>query len=730
MSAKRVVAEAAITAVVALAMSMIVFGPLLGKLDVGWSGGDLLSTYVNSLDWGGFAYQVTTHFGFPLGMNLNYFPGIDITENTFAMVVNAITGGTFIGINLLIIVSFPLAAVLAYLVIRMTGLRGALAIALAVAFTFIPFHWGRALGHTYLSTLYSAVVGLALVLLIASGAFERRIAPGARRRGLFIAVIAVMVLVVAWTGVYYVAFTLILGIFALLWRFAMKARGRAIAIDALPLIATALLAAIGFIPSILARGDAPLASLGERMPFESVTYAGNLAMAIAPLPQSSLPRGGYYNENVLRILHEAPYGESYAITNFGTWVTALALVVFVVGLLVRARRGTAFAARDAQPAHDMPIVGLGLIAYVTVVTVLFFVPWGLNLLFADLVTAQIRGWNRLLPILLLLFLVGGAAAIHRTTIARRLALALPIALVLLALTAVDAVYPFKAAYAGSVAEAGEATDAARAYAHAVNAAIPEHCGVLQLPYMAYPEHGVERGINDYDHFWVSATNEGKDFSYGSVKFTDASTWAAQLPQVPSDAQLSALRAAGFCAIHLDTRGYISEVLQPVQADLRQRLGAPVATGFDGAWELYDMRGVEPAEATAATALLHQPFIAVDYAEVTPRETSMTDAWWWMRKPGANFAITPTGTDYPVQSVSGAIAAPDCGPIPVTVSLAAGDQHAEQTVVARVGTPAPFDLRLDSPETGTATLTVTAQGSGCTMAGVDEPRYARVLNLAP
>ena len=34
----------------------------------------------------------TTQFGFPLGMNLNYFPGIDITENTFAMIVNAITG--------------------------------------------------------------------------------------------------------------------------------------------------------------------------------------------------------------------------------------------------------------------------------------------------------------------------------------------------------------------------------------------------------------------------------------------------------------------------------------------------------------------------------------------------------------------------------------------------------------------------------------------------------------
>ncbi len=211
-------------------LSLIVFGPLLDQLDVGWAGGDMLSTYVNSVNWGGFAYTVTTQFGFPLGMNLNYFPGIDITENTFALVVNTIAGTTFLGINLLILLSFPLVAALAYLVIRLTGMQGPVAIALAVAFTFIPFHWGRALGHTYLSTLYSAVIGLALVLLVGSGLFERLLRTGSRRRRIaFVVAVVVMVVTVAWTGVYYVAFTLILGAAALLWRFAQRARWQSIA---------------------------------------------------------------------------------------------------------------------------------------------------------------------------------------------------------------------------------------------------------------------------------------------------------------------------------------------------------------------------------------------------------------------------------------------------------------------------------------------------------------------
>ncbi len=239
----RIAVEASISAALALLLSLIVFAPLLGSLDVAWAGGDMLSTYVNSAAWGGFSYTETTQFGFPLGMDLDYFPGIDITENTFAWAVNAVAGTTFLGINLLVIVSFPLVAALAYLVIRMTGLQGPLAIALAVAFTFIPYHWGRALGHTYLSTLYSAVVGLALVLLVSSGMFGRLMREGStRRRVLAIVVVALMCVVVAWTGVYYVAFTLILGVFALLWRFAQRARWRELGLDAVPFVGTAVLA--------------------------------------------------------------------------------------------------------------------------------------------------------------------------------------------------------------------------------------------------------------------------------------------------------------------------------------------------------------------------------------------------------------------------------------------------------------------------------------------------------
>ncbi len=729
--------EAGIAAVISAGLSLIVFGPILRFMSSGWSGGDMLSTYVNAENWGGFGYRVTNQFGFPLGMNLNYFPGIDITENTFAQVVTNLTGQPFIGINLLIILSFPLAAALSYLTIRLTGLHGPIAVSLAVAFSVIPYHWGRALGHTYLATLYSAIIGLALVLLIGSGKFEQLMAPrSARRRALVVTVIAVMVVTVAWTGIYYAVFTLILGAAALLWRFAHRASGRALLIDAAPLAGVGALSVVGFLPALLTlRADAPLASLGERTPYESVIFAGDLAIALLPIPQSSIPGFGRYNDAILAAVADAPFGESSVITNHGTWVTSAAVIVIILGLLMRARRSAPLESskspRSPMLTAERPVT-LGYISYLIVVTLLFFVPWGLNFLFADFVTASIRGWNRLLPFLLLLFILGAAAVLRALPVTRRQAIAIPLAVVIVGISGLDSTLPFRGSYRTSASEAGEITAASRDYATAVNAALPEPCGVLQLPYMAYPEFGVQRGINDYDHFWTSLANPGKRWSYGAVKNTDAGIWSSQLPQLPTDEQVALLRQSGFCAIHLDTRGYVSEALPPIKEDLSGRFGAPLAAGFDDRWELYGLGGDwSPANAElspAAFAFLHQPMITPDEFTALTRDSVLQSYWWWTTQREGTFTLSPTTPDAPVTGVSGTVRSPNCGPTPVTLTLTADGQRRSVTVAALPDADSSFDLTLDQPSGAEAVLTVAALGEGCDVPGQGK-RFAQVLNLS-
>ena len=726
----RALLEAGLAAAIATALALIVFAPILKWIATGWAGGDMLSTYVNAEVWQGFKYRVTDQFGFPLGMNLNYFPGIDITENTFAQLITNITGKPFIGINLLVLLTFPLVAFLAYFLFRMTGLTGALAIAGAVVFSLLPYHFGRALGHTYLATLYSAVTGMAFVLLVGSGRFEqimtklRKKSTSTKTKVLTLTAFAAMILITAWTGVYYVAFTMILGAAALLWRFANKAKLQYLLFDAIPFAAIGTLAIIGFLPSILAtRADPPLAQLSERLPYESVIFAGNLAVALLPIPQSSLPGFGFYNSSVVEAIAAAGWGESTAITNHGTWITTLALIIILIALVVRTRRGT-----PTQPPTQR-LTTLPFITYLIAVTLLWFIPWGANYLFAGTVTAQIRAWNRFTPILLLLFLLGAAAALHRTKVATKPAIAIPVAAVVLALTAIDSVLPFRAAYADNAKDAAEITKAANEYATAVNSAIPDNCGVLQLPYMAYPEFGVARGVNDYDHFWTSITNPGKRWSYGAVKNTDAGIWSSQLPEIPNDEQVAHLRAGGFCAIHVDTRGYISEQLLDIAGNLESRFGEPAATGLDDEWLLFDITNAAPNSDDAdANSFFRQPMITADPETTQPRESILEDYWWWMKDDRSVFTITSTKSDSPVTSIRGEVRSPQCGTRPITLILAADGSEDRTTVLAQPDTPTPFELSLPVPSSSIATLEVQAPGPDCQGDDFEWKRYAQVLNL--
>jgi len=580
----RTAVEAAVAGLVATVIALVVFGPIWTQMTSPLGSGDMLSTYVNADNWGGFGYSTTTHYGFPQGMNLNYTPNIDITENTFARIVDVFSGSPFLGINLLLFLSFPFVAVLAYLLLRIVSRGGPIAIALAIAFTMIPYHFGRGLGHTYLATMYGGVTAVMLATLIGLGYLPRILRTGSTgRRALTVILLIGLIVVTSWSGLYYAAFAVILGGAAVVWRIARRDSWGRVAFNAVPVLSVAILAIVGFIPGALTvLKNPPLFPLAERSAAESVTLAGSLSMAVLPAPISELPGMWRYNAAVSDRVAEAVGGgppvESTALTNYGTWITTACLLVFLIGWVIRARRRT-------LSGSAVPFTG-----YLAIVAMLFFVPWGLNFLVASFVTAQIRGWNRLLPILLLVFIMGAMAVLSRTRWDRTNVATGIAGVAILAVVVVEQVVPFRAAYAQGAATGSLSVQVARDYSDQVNAAIPEHCAILQLPYVQFPEQGtLPPELNDYEHFLQPLVNNDKDFSYGAVKNTTASEQLARIGAVPNAADLENLRNAGFCAIHVDRRGIADNVWTFMQIDLATALGDPVAVGNDGLWQLYDLR---------------------------------------------------------------------------------------------------------------------------------------------
>ncbi len=733
MITRRTLIEVLSTAVLATVISLLAFMPALRELGSAWGSGDMLSTYVNTENWGLFGFTTGNHFGYPLGMNLNLFPSIDITQNSFAALVGWITGNPFMGINLLLFLSFPLVAVLAYCSIRLTGLRGPLAVALAIAFTMIPFHFARGLGHPSLATMYGAVTAVILAQLIGSGRVKEMLFPNTATQTKtkvtnYIILIA-LVITTAWSGVYYAAFGLLLMSAAWLWQFATNRTSTLV--NAVPIVAVGVVAIAGFIPSLLAlSSNPPFASLGERLPSESVIFAGVLAIAILAAPISRL--GGpfaTYNTEVTQAFGAAPQYENTTISSYGTWITLAAIVFIALSLLTR------FRAR------------LGLLSMLLVTTILFFVPWGLNYLFAALVTPQIRAWNRLVPVLLLLIILMATTIFaNMKTINLKITNTYPvlaIAIVILGVTAVESAWPFVTPYRQGAQDGAHTTQVARDYTKAIDQQLPQNCGILQLPHQVYPENGPLLDLNDYEHFWTSIIDSNKSWSYGAVKSTDASAWLSALPEIPSVAEVDLLAQAGFCGIHLDTRAFVAPAAERITADLTSRYGSPTVTaatksGAATNWLFFttdpQAQTQDPAEwSPELVNYFFAPAITterVDLSNMTvgPRGSKGELIWWWTITPQATFTFHPLDQRVPLTEITGGIRIPSCqdqGEAQVMLTLGSGETL---ITTANPKTTTEFSITLKEPTMLENTLVVSTELQGCQPTDYGYPQYVQVIDL--
>jgi hypothetical protein len=745
---KRAFAEASLAAALASALSLLVYGRFWNWIHGIWGGGDLLPSYASVEAFGWFSYIGTDQFGYPFGLDPSYANPNAILPSALAKVINVLSGSPFVGVNLLIVLSFPLLAFGSLLLFRLVGLSGPLAIAGAVAFAVLPYHFGRDTMHWYLGLQFGLIAGLALVLLVGTGRFrilwQRFWDPGTGRPWRLGAGLTLLLLVVAaaLSGFYYAFVSLLLGVAALVWRFCRGASWRELLLETLPFVGIGVVFLAGSLPSLLVVWETPpLAQLAERFPSESYLYAGVLALLVLPLPTPLTPVFSRYSDTVSELLAAGGPGVLWN-SNMGTLVTTAALGALLVGLVLRSRRSaTSFGrghGKEVRPSEAPFILYL----------ILFLLPWfvvmGLNYLFAWFVTPQLRGWDRLTPYFLLLFLLGGGAVLGQWKWARSTVVALPLAVALLCVTLVESVLPFRPGLTEGLAEDRstgflslppidrstlDKTEVARDYGARVNAKVPEDCGVLQLPYLAYPETGPIENLGAYEHFWVSLNNPDKGWSYGAMKNTYASVWMSQMPPVPSDSQISLLRGGDFCGIHLDLRAYDDATASELVANISTRFGDPVAVGYDGNWLFFDIRSGVGTSSEDSAHFFNQAELTPDGVTVYPGESRLTETWWWTAQQQAFFSLRTTGTGYPASRVSGTIVATPCGSREVTLRLVANGEEVEKSLRARPGNPRSFQLELDSPADN-ASLEVSTTGVGCALEDGERTAFVGVQDLQP
>ena len=714
------------TTLLAILVFVLGFGGNLRRLGSPLGSGDIVPAYVISKFWSEGAPFGNSSIGYPFGSELRYFPTTDFFQNAIGGLVSAIFHNSFIGLNAVFVLSFPATALAALWVFRLIGVRGPIAIFTSLAFTAIPFHWLR-LEHIYLATTYSAVLGVGLAVLIGTGELERRLV--GRRRWPTVALLIALSILIAGGGIYYAFFSGLLGSVAWVYRLAHRPSWRSALISSAPVAGVVFFTGSALLPAYLfLRSHPALHVVVHRQAIESVVYSGNLAFALTPAPFSELPILKSLNpriENAFAVANSSGTSGVFLYSNFGSLFTVLALALAAFGLFWSVRHGRGEIGRErGGTAPSNGAVGYGLVGLLLGTSVLFFVPWGLNVLFASIFTPAIRAWDRLVSVILLLFFAGAMVAWRTLRLPQKGPRAILTAAGLLVVLLFDSVIPYQGQLGPIAATGQEARSVGLQYAAAVNAAIPGKCGMLELPYQGFPEEPNLLSLPVYDAFWPALTNPEKEWSFGSMKGTLDSEWARVLDSDIDAKAVAELKAGGFCGIHVDRRGLTADENRELSARLVALLGAPVATGHFGDWSAYRLPSAAP-QGTFDVA--HSTNLPEDVAtfyyppEIGPKVGDTTvgaeqDAFgpWWR--------ATATRTDLPVKSiepwakfheVTGTIQAGDCVARDVTVELTTPSESASTTFHLAAGEKHSFVLVLGGPSTDSADLLVTAAGPLCT-----------------
>ena len=527
--------------------------------------------------------SIAPRLGFPFGLQLQDYPlGGDDLSFTFLRAFGMLTGSTFTSVDLFYLLTFPLVAITAYWALRSLTVSRPVAFTIAVIYAVVPFHFLRNTGHLFLSAYFGVPLACFLLAKTLSGrplwglGLNR---PSTRRaRVAAIAAPLVAVLVIASTGSYYWAFTLLLLIPATLVGWA-RTRSRAVVLSGL-LTGTLLIAVfvIELLPTIsfwLANG------MNADVPARGIEETGNHQLRLMNLLVPFVGhRIGLFNSIAQRyILNFAPTGENGEYMGLVGITGLLLLLVLIPGVLV------GLFTRRRIWRVERNVAALTLFAFAIAMA------GGFSGAFAMVVTPQIRAWSRittfidffaLLAIGLLLTLlwryVRPRRALWRNTIAVGLVAIIPFAA--FDQTAGRFVVDYKqvAANQATMVE----------FVKQVESSLPAEAAVYQLPYRMYLEGGGIVDSADYDPLIPYLYSKQLRFSYGGLKGREAG-WQLWTYQQPIEVALPMLCLAGFSAVWLDRQAYEPGESILVESALQVALNVTPLVGVNDRYVVFDLQ---------------------------------------------------------------------------------------------------------------------------------------------
>lgn len=561
----------------------IAFGKSLLHLNRGFAAGDGVLSY-SSYNSNGVLGESSPHIGYPFGQDWKYFPSTSLVQSNMAHWLSWLTKNSFIGFNLVYLISFPVCALLVIHIFRLIGAQSWVTFSLAVGFTFLPFHFYR-MEHQELSTLYSLPLGLLIAVAIGSGRLETNplFQTGEKTKAgrIYLTTILIGCLVLAFSGLYDAFFSLILMTFAGIYRFSRSQCRRDWLLNLLPIVTTCVGLFLALLPTLVIKLQGHQLTFG-RLPLESVAYSGQLMDAIFPTSLSRIPGVSALADSLTPINNWANAlgapGVRW-IADQGSVLTLAGAIFLFFSLFINLNKSFGSPSNSVSVSNKITVLleNIKLIGVLVIVVILFLVPFGLNEFFAAFISPQIRAWDRIIPLFQLLLIIGLGIIIELFLLRpslNRFKLEIFLIPLILYIILLDTVIPARPFIASQLELGTIQMSTAEKVVNVIETKVSKNCAVLQLPYIHFPESAPLEKLGVYTPLWLPLVSKHNMWSYGGIYGSKQDVWVKAVSDNPIEF-LSELKKRNFCAIEVATDGYKENDLALLKEKFARQFGTPL-----------------------------------------------------------------------------------------------------------------------------------------------------------
>jgi phosphoglycerol transferase len=509
------------------------------------------------------AYYINTRIGAPGRLELYDFPLPHATHWIFLRLLGLCNRNYAWVMNAYYLLTFPLTTVTSLFTLRKLRVGRVPAVTAGVLFAFLPYHLIRGESHlTYSSYYLVPLVVLSAIWLCSGESLYRcdfdRSAPERKwitRNGVISLAVCLLVAGDTPYNAFFATFFLMVAASVA----ALRYGPRRLLSGALLLLTLLLAFAANLAPTaryqhVHGKNREPV----FRLVGESEVYGLKLAQLVLPSPGH---RVSWLAVVTQRYYRSAPLVNENGFATLGLTATC-GFLLLLAWLVLRS---------------GPPVVLLDVLSRLNVAGFLLGTIGGIGVLFALLVSPDIRGYNRICVFLAFFSLTAAAYLLDawakscKTQLGRAMVYACVMLLLPIGLLDQTTRADVPDHRALQRQAAGD-----REFVNRIEAVVPANGMVFQLPYVAFPASAPVHRMYDYDHFRAYLNSHHVRWSYGAMRGRATDKWQKAVAALPTPEFLNCLQQAGFSGVYVNRQGYADQALK-VRQQLVERLGEPIVS---------------------------------------------------------------------------------------------------------------------------------------------------------